>query len=62
MPKSIEELDDELCRYCHCTEYGSNMEAPKIKGTPSGYSSCEGAYCNDAYDYYLEHQEEEEEK
>jgi hypothetical protein len=49
--EAMEDLDcDELCRYCYRTDYGS-------KGfgvTPNGYYSCEGNWCGEAYESYLE--------
>lgn len=58
MIKTYEELGEELCRHCFCTEYGENLNAPY----PSVYSNgCEGMYCKEAYENYLEECEEEEE-
>lgn len=48
--KTIEELDDDLCSYCHRTEYGKYAQY----GTPNGYVSCEGQFCDEAYESYLE--------
>jgi len=48
--KTIEELGDDLCRYCPLEEYAS-----KLTSTQCG---CEGAFCSEAYDVYLEGLEE----
>lgn len=45
-----QELDDELCSYCSRTDYGEK----KGYSYPGGYVSCEGSYCSEAYDEYLE--------
>lgn len=45
----MEELDDALCSYCYRTEYGEK----KCYSYPGGYISCEGRYCDEAYDKYL---------
>lgn len=44
------ELDEELCRYCEQTEWGER----KCYGTPDGPIMCEGAFCGEAYDLYLD--------
>ena len=49
--EAMDDLDcDELCRYCHRTDYGSKA----FGVTPNGYYSCEGAWCGEAYESYLE--------
>lgn len=50
--RSMEELQDseELCKYCARTDYGTR----KFCQTPNGYWSCEGSWCEEAYDAYLE--------
>ena len=52
-PLNYEEMDDgeSLCKYCVCTQYGENMNAPQPNAFHSG---CEGIYCNEAYEQYLE--------
>lgn len=60
MNKTIEELGEELCNYCFCTEYGLNLDAPKMKAPY--LLGCEGMYCKEAYENYLEECEEEEEE
>lgn len=52
-PLSYEEMDygEPLCKYCACTQYGENMNAPQPNAFHSG---CEGMYCNEAYEHYLE--------
>lgn len=45
-----EQLDDELCSYCSRTDYGEK----KGYSYPGGYVFCEGSYCPEAYDEYLE--------
>lgn len=53
----IRELDEKLCEYCKCTFYGLEMGAQHISAYSSG---CEGAYCEEAYEYYLDNFEEDE--
>lgn len=50
--KSLEELDnDELCRYCAPTNYGER----RVHIVPNaGAAFCEGDYCEEAYQKYLE--------
>ncbi|MGX8833983.1 hypothetical protein ACWG0P_07195 [Amedibacillus sp. YH-ame6] len=55
MPKTIEELDGELCKYCPCTDYGFE----KINTGP--WNLCEGCACDKAYEKYLEDNQDEEE-
>lgn len=53
MTKKKEELEDELCTYCPCTEFGNT----KIN---TGYwNLCEGCRCDKAYENYLENHDEE---
>lgn len=47
---SEKELDEELCSYCEQTEWGER----RSYGTPSGPVMCEGAFCGEAYDLYLD--------
>jgi len=46
--KTFEQMEDELCDYCECTEFGS------CKVNTSPYNLCEGAWCDKAYDNYLD--------
>lgn len=55
MPKSIDELGEELCRHCSCTEHGTE------KANTSLWNLCEGINCKEAYENYLEEYEEENE-
>lgn len=55
MKKPIEELDEELCEYCPCTDYGS------AKVNTGSWNLCEGCRCEEAYQNYLEDEENEEE-
>lgn len=50
--KSLEELatDDELCSYCYRTGGGEYS----MIVTPNGLSACEGRFCEEAYEEYLE--------
>lgn len=49
--KSLEELDDELCRDCAPTKYGER----RVHLVPNaGAAFCEGDYCEEAYRTYLE--------
>lgn len=47
---SIEDLDEDLCKYCYETDYGEK----KCFSTPNGPVMCEGDYCESAYEAYLE--------
>ena len=47
---SEKELDEELCSYCEQTEWGER----RSYGTPTGPVMCEGAFCGQAYDLYLD--------
>lgn len=60
-PLSKEELLDSgnLCEHCPCTEHGSKMGARHISAHNSG---CEGAYCDEAYEYYLNNFEEDKDE
>lgn len=44
-----EELEDELCAYCERTVYGEH----RTYGTPNGPVMCEGRFCGEAYQEYL---------
>lgn len=46
--KTFEQMEDDLCNYCECTEFGS------CKVNTSPYNLCEGRYCEKAYNYYLD--------
>lgn len=48
--ETMEELDERLCDYCARTDYGEH----RASSTPNGYWSCEGAWCDEAYDEYLD--------
>jgi hypothetical protein len=54
MIKTIEELGEELCQYCRFTEYGER------KANTNPHNLCEGRFCDEAYEYYLEAMKEEE--
>lgn len=47
---SPNELDEELCSYCEETEWGERS----CYSTPSGPVYCEEAFCDKAYDLYLD--------
>lgn len=49
MKKSIEQLGDELCNHCRCTEFGQT--------DPISWLKCEGMFCDEAYENYLETEE-----
>lgn len=50
-----EELAEDLCRYCPCTEFGFQ----RINTGP--WNMCEGGYCDDAYANYLEERDDDDE-
>lgn len=52
MKKTIEELGEELCNYCICSDYGEK----RINTNPDNW--CEGINCDSAYDDYLDSEEE----
>ncbi len=55
MLQTFEEMCDseEICEYCSATDYGKHKSCV----TPNGYWSCEGSWCKDAYDDYLDENE-----
>lgn len=50
MLKTYEEMcdDESICDYCRAE--------PGVFGTPNGYVSCEGSWCKEAYDTYLDNE------
>lgn len=48
--KSIDSLDEDLCKYCSDFDYGEK----DYYGTPDGPVMCEGASCDKAYQAYLD--------
>lgn len=46
----MESLAEELCEYCNDTAYGRHRSYV----CPSGYVSCEGRFCDKAYEQYLD--------
>lgn len=53
MKMSIEELGDELCKHCPCTDYGREQ----VNTAP--YNLCEGRRCEEAYENYLDEEDDE---
>ena len=51
MIQTQEELGEELCNYCSCTNYG---EHPSQMYTQNGIYFCEGCRCKEAYIDYLD--------
>lgn len=53
VPVSFAEMNDgeTLCEHCFCTDYGLEMGSQHISAYSSG---CEGSYCTEAYEHYLE--------
>jgi hypothetical protein len=47
--KTMESLDEALCDFCPLPK-----ELQGTQGIPSGYTSCEGSECSEAYKTYLE--------
>lgn len=47
-PLDMEELDDHLCEYCPCTEFGH------VKVNTAPWNLCEGCRCDVAYENYLD--------
>lgn len=54
MPKTIDELDEELCSYCPLPEESQGVHC--YGGLPV---MCEGSHCKEAYQNYLDTYEEE---
>jgi len=48
LPLTQSELEEDLCDYCECTEFGET----KINTAP--YDMCFGGYCDQAYENYLD--------
>ena len=46
--KSLEELGEELCEFCAYTEYG------EYKANTGPHNLCEGAYCGETYENYID--------
>ena len=46
--KSKEELEEDLCKYCPCTEYGD------VEANTNQHNLCYGDRCDDAYENYKE--------
>lgn len=55
-PLSIEELEEDLCKYCPLPEQSKGVHC--YGGQPV---MCEGSHCEQAHEIYLEEFEEEEE-
>ena len=52
MPKAKNDFDDEeLCEYCPLQAELDELPPPS---TPSNPMGCEGIYCDEAYDNYLD--------
>lgn len=47
--KTDDDLSDDLCLYCPLDD-----DEKGIHGVPNGYISCEGRYCQEAYEMYIE--------
>ena len=54
MLKTFKEMcdDESICDYCSQTDYGEH----KSYGTPNGQWFCEGVWCKDAYESYLDNE------
>lgn len=55
----ISELYRELCECCPYTCYGLEDYHGEMKCGPNGPYGCEGQWCSEAYERYLEDFEEE---
>lgn len=55
MLKTFEEMcdDESICSFCSPTDYGERKSCI----TPNGYWSCEGGWCKEAYESYLDENE-----
>ena len=52
--KAMKELDEELCLYCPCTEFGLT------KANTAPWNLCEGRSCEEAYENYCESEDKDE--
>jgi hypothetical protein len=50
--KTFDEIcdDETICDYCSQTDWGEH----KSYGTPNGQVFCEGTWCKDSYEAYLD--------
>jgi len=46
-PLTFEELGEDLCNFCECTDYGNH----EMNNAP--YNLCFGSQCDEAYQNYL---------
>ena len=55
MLRTFEEMcdDESICDYCYQTDFGEQ----KSFVTPNGYVCCEGSFCQESYDSYLDENE-----
>ena len=55
MLKTFEEMcdDNSICNHCFRTDYGEHKSCI----TPNGYWCCEGVWCDEAYELYLDENE-----
>jgi hypothetical protein len=53
--KTFKEMcdDESICDYCSATDYGEN----KSFSTLNGYYMCEGTWCKEAYESYLDNED-----
>lgn len=56
----ISEVDGKLCEYYELTDYGLENYHGEMKSGPNGPYGCEGVWCSEAYERYLEDFEEEQ--
>ena len=57
MLRTFEEMrdDESICNYCRHTDFGDN----KSCATPNGYWCCEGRWCKDSYESYIDSENEQ---
>lgn len=51
--KTKDELGEDLCEYCPLRDYVDEVPPPP---TPSNPMGCEGRYCDEAYEKYVDAQ------
>lgn len=61
-PLSFKDMGEtgELCEHCRCTEYGLQDYHGEMKLGPNGPYGCEGSWCEEAYENYLDEFKEED--
>lgn len=61
MVRSKEDMieSNDLCEHCHCTNYGE-YDAEDVQRITVHSAGCEGSWCDEAYDKYLDNEKDKE--